>query len=511
MSVHPAELAHHYFQAREVGGAGKAIVFSLRAAEASQAAHAYEDAAAHYERTLAALEIVNRDDTAARCDVLLALGATRWRANEHDPRSAFVEALELARGLASPDRLARAALGAGGRFYAPGDTDEAYIGLLEEVLAALEPGDSVLRVRVLVRLAENLVFAEPPTRAGELAAEAIGMSRRLGEASGLVAALMGRHAALLHAEHAHERRRIGEQALALAGELGDLELGALARHWLLYDLVELGDLDEARRRQAELDLLAQELHQPLYRHSSLSWRCVSAGLAGRFEDAERIARESVRLAERAAAPDAQAHFTAQLVALRREQGRLDELLPEIERLAGDQPAAAAWRAILSLAYLDAGDPARAQVAYDRAHGGGVTTMPRTMLWLTAMGSLAEAAAQLDDPDQCAQLYCELEPYADRLVQWSFTGNAGSVHRLLGRTAATAGWRDRARTHFEAALRRHAELGAAPLLARTRCDYGEFLLRGTRAERPIARRHLREAGVAARRLGMTGVASRAGDH
>ena len=390
----------------------------------------------------------------------------------------------------------------------PGATDDAYIELLEEALAALEPGDSVLRVRVLARLAEKLVFAQPPERAGELAAEAVGMARRLGEAGALAAALMGRHAALLHAEHAQERRRVGEQALALAGELGARELAALARHWLLYDLAELGELEEARRRQAELELVADELQQPLYRHSSLAWRCVWAALAGRFEEAERIARESVRLAEHAGAPDAQAHFTAQLVAVRREQGRLHELLPEIERLAGAEPAAAAWRSLLPLAYLDAGDRTRAQAAYDTALGGGVATMPRTMLWLTAMGSLAEAAAQLGDPDGGAQLYAELEPYADRLVQWSFTGNAGSVHRLLGRTAAVAGWHDRARAHFEAALERHAALGAAPLLARTRCDYGEFLLRGTRADRRRARQLLREAGVTARRLGMAGIAARA---
>jgi hypothetical protein len=508
LPVHPAELAHHYFQAREVGGARKAIVHSLRAAEASQAAHAYEDAEAHYERALTALEIVNRDDAAARCDVLLALGATRWRANEHDPRSTFVEALELARGLASSGRLARAVLGAGGRFYAPGDTDDPYVGLLEEALAALEPGDSVLRVRLLAGLAEKLVFAQPPERAGELAAEAIAMARRLGEASGLAAALMGRHAALLHAEHTKERRMIGEQALAMASELGDVELGALGRHWLLYDLAEMGDLDEARRRQAELDVLAEELQQPLYRHSSLTWRCVWTGLAGRFEEAERIARESVRLAERADAPDAQTHFIAQLVALRREQGRLHELLPEIERLAGDEPAAAAWRGILPLVYLDVGDPVRAQAAYERVLDGGVPGLPRTMLWLTTIGSLAEAAALLDDPDNAEQLYAELEPYADRLVQWSFTGNAGSVHRLLGRTAATAGWNHRARGHFEAALRRHSELDAAPLLARTRCDYGEFLLRGSQAERPTARRYLGQARLIARRLGMAGVATRA---
>ena len=508
LPVHPAELAHHYFQAREVGGARKAVVHSLRAAEASQAAHAYEDAEAHYERALTALEIVNRDDAAARCDVLLALGATRWRANEHDPRSTFVEALELARGIASSGRLARAVLGAGGRFYAPGNTDDPYVGLLEEALAALEPGDSVLRVRLLAGLAEKLVFAQPPERAGELAAEAIAMARRLGEASGLAAALMGRHAALLHAEHTQERRMIGEQALAMASELGDVELGALGRHWLLYDLAEMGDLEEARRRQAELDVLAEELHQPLYRHSSLAWRCVWEGLAGRFGEAERIARESVRLAERAQAPDAQAHFIAQLVALRREQGRLHELLPEIERLAGDEPAAAAWRGILPLAFLDAGDPGRAQAAYERALDGGVAGLPRTMLWLTTIGSLAEAAAELDDSENAGQLYAELAPYADRLVQWSFTGNAGSVHRLLGRTAATAGWNDRARGHFEAALQRHAELDAAPLLARTRCDYGEFLLRGSRADAPTARRCLGQARLTARRLGMAGVATRA---
>jgi hypothetical protein len=509
LPVHPAELAYHYFQAREVGGAAKAIVYSLEAAEARKAAHAYEDAVAHYERALAALNIVSRDDAGARCDVLLALGAARWQASEPDARSTFVEAVELARGLASPERLARAALGAGGRFYAPGATDESYIELLEDALTALEPGDSVLRVRLLARLAEKLVFAQPPERAGELAADAVAMARRLGEAGALAAALMGRHAALLHAEHTKERRLVGEQALALAGELGTRELGALGRHWLLYDLAEAGELEEARRRQAELDLLADELQQPLYRHASLTWRCVWAALAGRFQEAERIARESVRLAEHAGAPDAQAHFTAQLVGVRREQGRLHELLPELERLASAEPAASAWRSILPLAYLDAGDRTRAQAAYDRALGGGTATIPRTMLWLTAMSSLAEAAAQLRDPDGGAQLYAELEPYADRLVQWSFTGNAGSVHRLLGRTAAVSGWHDRARAHFEAAVGRHSAMGAAALLARTRCDYGELLLHGTRAERPHARELLREASVTARRLGMAGIAARAG--
>src|SRR3954447_4422851 len=361
LPVHPAELANHYFEARAVGGADKAILFSLEAGAAAKGPHAYEAEVEHYERVLNLLPLVGRDDPAARCDLLLALGTARWQASEPNPRATFAQALEVARELGSPDRMARAALGAGGRFYAPVTTDFDYTELLDGILQALDLDDSLLRVRVLGRLAENLVLAHPP-RALTLADESLDMARRLGEPSALAAALMGRHAAQLDVEHGPERRRTGEELLALAGELEDAELGALARHWLLYDLAELGDLDEARRRQAELERLAGQLQQPLYRHSALAWRAVLTGVAGRFEEAERLARESFQLAEAAGASDAQMHFTAQLVGIRREQGRLDELLPAIERFAHGNAQAAAWRSILPLAHLDAGDRARARAA-----------------------------------------------------------------------------------------------------------------------------------------------------
>ena len=508
LPVHPAELAHHYFKAREVGGAAKAVVSNLEAAEAAQAARAYDAAAEHYERALSVLPLVGRNDSAARCDVLLALGAARWQASEPDPRATFAEALTLARELGSADRLARAVLGAGGRFYAPVTTDVAYADLLEQALAALEPGDSALRVQVLARLAENCSFAAPDQRARELANEAVAMARRLAEPDALAAALMGRHAALLHVEHAQERRRIGEELVAVADELDDLELGALARHWLLYDLAELGDRAAAQRRHAELERLARQLRQPLYLHSALAWRCVGDGLAGRFGEAEQVARESLALAENAGAPDAQNHFTAQLVAIRREQGRLDELLHDIEPLAEAEGVPGAWSAILPLAYLDAGDRPRAQAAYARAMSGAPATSPPNMLWLTTMASLCEVAAQLGDSAGCERLYAELSPHADRLVQWSFTGTAGSVRRLLGRAAAVAGRRDEAYEHFEAALARHSSLGAPALTARTACDYGELLLQGSRADHARGHELLHDAASVAQGLGMRGIAARA---
>jgi hypothetical protein len=240
-----------------------------------------------------------------------------------------VEALELARAFGSADRQARAVLGMGGRFYAPVATDVAYAELLAEALGVLGTDDSALRVRLLARLAENLVLTQPE-QARRLADEALGMARRLAEPGSLASALMGRHAALLHVAYASERSRIGEELVAVAGELEDPALAALARHWLLYDLAELGEIGHARQRQAELERIADELQQPLYRHSALAWRGVWAGLEGRFEEAERLARESVRLAQGAGARDAQTHFTAQLVAIRREQGRLDEVVGDPE-------------------------------------------------------------------------------------------------------------------------------------------------------------------------------------
>jgi hypothetical protein len=506
LDVHPSELAHHFFLAREVGGAGPAIGYCVQAAAAATEAHAYEEAAAHYTRALTALDIARPADDDTRADLLLALGGARWQASEPDRAAPFAEAIELARDIASPEHLARAALGAGGRFYAPASVDEPYVRLLEEALDQLDPADGTLLARVLARLAERLALAEPAERAEELAREAAAMARRTGDPVALESALMALHAALLHVRYADERRRLGEDVVGLAGELGADETGALARHWLIYDLFELGEVNAARQRIAELEALADQLRQPLFRHSALSWRSVCAGLAGDFDDAERLARESLRLAERAEAPEHRSHFALQLVALRREQGRLGELLDEITRLAGGSgPSAVVCRAVLPLAFLDAGDPAAARAAYRFARQQAV---PRSLFWLSATASLAEAAAALRDAQEAASLYPELQPYAGTLVQTSFTGCGGSVHRLLGRLAATTGQDELARGHYEAALARHGELGAKALTARTQCDLAELLAAGRSGdERARAAELLREAGAAAQRLGMASIAER----
>ena len=71
--------------------------------------------------------------------------------------------------------------------------DPVLVDLLEEALAALPPGDSPLRVRLLARLAGAL---QPTRRTAEpvrLAREAIATARRLGDPATLLQALYAAH------------------------------------------------------------------------------------------------------------------------------------------------------------------------------------------------------------------------------------------------------------------------------------------------------------------------------
>ena len=116
-----------------------------------------------------------------------------------------------------------------------------------------------------------------------------------------MAALESRRSALLHIDHVDERLRLSEELLALAKELGEPELEALAHHWRVYDLLEAARVDEARAAHRRLATLATDLRQPLYSHFAVGWEVVWAQMAGRVEDAERLARESFELGRRAPA------------------------------------------------------------------------------------------------------------------------------------------------------------------------------------------------------------------
>ncbi len=466
----PADLAQHFFQACPIAGHEQAVRYCVKAAGAATDALAWEEAAAHYGQALTALEAAGSDAEHECCELLIALGEAQWRAGDAEVESTFARAADSARRRGDAKQFARAALG--GRFHESGVPNSGRVALLEEALVAVSgPEYAVLRVRVLALLAEALHFARDDDRALALSAESIRVTRTLGDPEARIAALLGRHAVLLDIEHVEERLSVLQELIGLAGQSGRPDLQAHGHAWSIYALFEMGDHEAARARHGVIAGLAAQLRLPEYDRIALAWTAVLAQLDGTVERAEGFAIEGRALAERVHGLDSEALYAAQLLFIRRSQGRVAEIVPGLEAFIASQEIPT-WRAAFALALAETGNAERARHSLEIIAADDFAGVPRGMWWLVSLALWAEACACLGDARRAACLYDLLAPFAERSVQAVYVAHLGSVQRYLGLLAATTGTRAVADAHFEAAARRDASSPA--LTALTRRDQARML-------------------------------------
>jgi len=507
--VPASQLAQHFFAARHVGGAERAARHAEAAARAAASVAAYEEAAAHETRLRKALALLGRERLPDRFRVLNSLGHRKWQIGDHRAAQAtFLHMAALARRHGDAEQLATAALGLGGRWYDAEHSDPALVGLLQEALAALPPGDGPLRVKLLARLAE----AHRPADAEAAAAlnrDALDMALRVGDDDALIHALAGRHAALLPEADPAERLAVSERWVALAAAGANREPLALALSWRIHDLAEAGDAAGARAAHERLGALAAELRQALYLNFAVSWDVKWLAAAGRFAEAEDQAREARRWSEKARTSYGTSLFAGQIFGLRRDQGRLEELLPIVERLMGGDPTLSAWRGGMLLARIQAGDAERAQAELSALAEHDFTSIRRDLFWLPAVCMLGEAAALLGDTAAAAALHARLAPHAARTAQAGLAFFLGPVELFLGQLAATLGRDAEAERRFAAAEERSAALGLRTAAVRARCAHAELRLARAGAD-PAGRAGLEAAAAEARALGMDAIARRAAE-
>jgi DNA-binding SARP family transcriptional activator/tetratricopeptide (TPR) repeat protein len=509
--VTPAELAYHFYEARAVVEAERVAHYSVQAAGYARRSGAYEEAAVHYGRALEVLADAGGDELQI-CDLLLARGKVQLRAGRlEEAEKTFARAADIARRAGAVDRLALAALGFKGLYTPAGEVDKGRIDLLQEARAALGSEDTPLRVRVLAGLSYSLLWVAPD-RALELTAEAVATARRLGDPTAMREALGGRHAALLDAKHLQERLSVSRERLDLASQAGSRESEAEALRWYMSDLCERGEVRAAKERYPRLIELARELRQPQYLSYVAHWACVFAQLHGRLDEAERLADEGFELAKRAGARDIESSRLLKRVSIYREQGRVPELRPAVERVAADVPTIKTWRALGALIDAQTGNPAEARAEVDRLVMDGAAAIPRDMFWLLGVSALAETCALLPNArEPAAVLYRLLLPYTDHCVQVGMVTFWGSASRFLGLAATAYGTWDAAHRHFSYAAERNEEIGSKPLVARTLVDHADMLLRrGERADSDAAARLLARATNLAEPLGMVDLCRRAAD-
>ena len=188
------------------------------------------------------------------------------------------------------------------------------------------------------------------------------------------------------------------------------------------------------------------------------WRCWprrtrgQAHLEGRLSECEELAHEALArgLAEGSDAAAVQG-FGAMIGSIRREQGRVGEIVQMVEAFAQRHAHIAGWRCALAYVYAELDRDDECQKVVDGLAPGGFAAIPEDTLWLLSVAQVVQAVHHLGDTDAATVLYPKLAPYADRCVVNLNQLSWGSVARSLGLLATTLGRFDEAEAHFDHAL------------------------------------------------------------
>lgn len=512
-----AELAFHALEGADVGDAAAALGHALEAAAASLAALSFEQAASLCALGLAVMDRTGAGDDGCRFVLQHDLGVARRRLGDVEgAREALADALATARVLDDAERFATAALAFGGGAWwgwwsDVGFADAEAVAAFEEALDRLGPSPSPLRAEVLGRLAVELHFDDASAaRRDDLSAEALTMARRLADRRALVHALAARHVAVWRAGNGGERRVLADELVATARAARMVEPEAFGHHFLMLAALERGDAAAAQAQLEEGERLVRSLPLP-HLTAQIAWsRSMFAAMAGRFDDAEVLQNEALASTARWSEPEAFRTWSAQLAALRWDQGRGAELAEPLRRLVHGEAVAANWKTGLALLLADAGETDEAARWFDDVAAEGFSDVPADLGRLFNLAVRALTAMLLVDAERAAQLLPLVEPHlGDHVVQATRLVYAGPVSFLVGGLRVVVGDLDSGISMLERAVADAERIGSPPFVARAKLGLARaHHARGDRGDDVVAGALAAEAGTLARTLGMARVAARA---
>ncbi len=204
-------------------------------------------------------------------------------------------------------------------------------------------------------------------------------------------------------------------------------------------------------------------------------RANRAHLEGRLGDCEALARDAVAHGFGGHDESANKKLVTQMLFVRREQGRLGELVDAVERSAIQCPEIADWRCSLAYIHARLGRTAEARQTLDALARANLSDLLRDASWLPNLAMLSEVAVLLGDVPRARLLYTLLSPYAGRCVVNFALLCQGSAARPLGLLATTLSRYDDAERHFERAIATNTRIGSRLWVAHTRHDWAHMLL------------------------------------
>lgn len=501
---HLGALAHHFSLAATAGVADKAADYALAAAQAALGQLAFEETLVLLRMGLTALDAGPPDPT-RKGRLLTTLGVAYVRYDNYPAlQEVGHELLELWDRSGAVEHLGN---GLWFRLSGPPQSfDPELRALLDEALDRLDDRQPDLRAHLLIQLARAEELAG---RSGEAAArEAVALARRASGSPGLLRSIL--YAFVNFLRWRGEPSDLPEW-MALADEIVAIEdhiptavgngvrVRAMAR-------LRTGDRDGFETDLAEMARRREKSPSPSALGMVLRFGAILAALDGPPDRVEALARELHGARGHGGVIDHDLELAHMLFFVRREQGRIEEYLPELQSRFAQRPAFALNQAVLGLALGEIGDDDGAARAWETLKSQ-LDQLPASWDRAGALALIADVLAVAGDPGPASELYESLRPHSGLFVNAAAPAfHPMAADRALGLLAAVIGDLDVAGRHFEAAIDLEERMRAVGLAARTRYTYGRALLRnGGSNDRHRAGILLEEALAAAESLGLPGLA------
>jgi hypothetical protein len=303
LKEHAVELAEHFSHSTDPTGLAKAVSYAEMAAKRATDVYAYGEAVRLLEQALKVQEVLDSEDKARKCDLLLALGDALLLGGEHQRvvSTQAPEALGLAEAIGDNTRASRACLLAmkGLVVYGPilmASAEAAQWAARADVYAEPDTIERAWTESMLAWTRGVRIDASPEWVAH--ARRALDLSRRLGDPDTywLVGGgwLIGGAAA---PQHDQERLRMAEELAECSREGVTLSILTLTLWWTATTFLQFGQRRRAEDIMAEMRTLAERTGQPNLVVLSMLNDAIMAMWDGRLEEALTIRRRILARAE----------------------------------------------------------------------------------------------------------------------------------------------------------------------------------------------------------------------
>ena len=331
------ELAWHWSEATVAVDLEKPVRYAQQAAEWALEQLAPDESIRWFGH---ALELLAGDgevvDDERRCSLLVGLGEAQRQVGDRVYRETLLDAAEIAQRIGSSALLVQSALANNrGIFSAFGEVDEPRLEVLRAALAVVDPSaGGATRAKLLALLAVESMFDSEFAERQELVLRAVEAARATSDPSTIAEVLARTHVAIQVPENIATRLELTTEAWDRAREVRDPFVRWLTETVRMNAALDVGDIAVHERCFADAVASAERLGQPHPLWEARFSASTRAMLHGDSAEAERFANEGLEFALKTGEPDALTIFGVQIVGIRWQQGRLEEIVPLIREAVG---------------------------------------------------------------------------------------------------------------------------------------------------------------------------------